>query len=335
MENKNNVPLTNIAEETARKSGQEKAEKYLNEDFPIRNSWKELMRLFEKNNLSEAVLRGQFSNQSIANWKNGQIISRESCIKIMLMLNIDLDEAENFMMNACWHDYFYPRSYKDIIYRFCLENKSGVGKAEELIKKYDYLDKDNADAGEVSGMDNITAYLNHEYEKKVAAEEDLDKFFIENQTYFGNFHRAAYDVFMEYCVDLGVEIHEEREVFLSQVGEKIKIIPDTIKKAELNLIQRIILKDSPNKKELYDIRDKKKQVPRKYLILLFLATYGETPYDTSVIDLNDILNMCGMPRLDSRNPFDWIIMNSFAASEREDFGAIDNLHKVAVQVFGI
>lgn len=95
--------------------------------------------------------------------------------------------------------------------------------------------------------------------------------------------------------------------------------------ASFSAIQRSIRQNWPDEATLSKMKSRKKDVTRKTLILLFLATDGsgseftldeedEEPFtqEEQFLDLytrmNFMLASCGFQKLDPRNPFDWMIL---------------------------
>jgi len=56
-------------------------------------------------------------------------------------------------------------------------------------------------------------------------------------------------------------------------------------------------------------------------------------YKSSVIALNKLLDKCGMPRLDSRHPFDWLVMNAFYVSEKSKDDTINRMKVLYEKIF--
>jgi len=377
------VGLTEQAKQMAfRQQKIQEARKYLDKDYPIRKSGEELENLIAKKGIDKRILTESLGRQLIYNWSNKDDkkrtdISRESAVKILLLLKVDdLTEAEDFIMHSCGHDGFYARDYKDIIYMFCLRSANtakeiGIEKMDALIKEYKYLDSPNPDVQETDTDEKargITKMLFDRFEETENSEEGLKKFFDENKDNFGSFKRTAHKIFMEYFdhyrssreVTPDEDIPDEQTgiVSLQKIVDSINkvtltsrnrrsgrereskedYIPDKtkVKRAALELVQKVIAQDALiDRPKLGDIVNKKENVPRKYLILFFLAYSGGDKHMTLIEKLDNILYISGMPRLDSRNPFDWIVMHSLYHSDIRDTGAIDRLKKVAKEIFKI
>ena len=95
--------------------------------------------------------------------------------------------------------------------------------------------------------------------------------------------------------------------------------------ASFSAIQRSIRQNWPDEATISKMKSRKKDVTRKVLILLFLATDGsgsdftqdedeEEPFtqEEQFLDLYTRMNLmlasCGFQKLDPRNPFDWMIL---------------------------
>ena len=111
-------------------------------------------------------------------------------------------------------------------------------------------------------------------------------------------------------------------------------------------IQRSIRQNWPDEFSLSKMEGRKLDVSRKALILLFLATdgtdsdyseeYEETESDDEAFlslytRMNMMLNACGYPQLDARNPFDWIIL--FCISSGDLWESDSRLQSVLQSMF--
>lgn len=124
-------------------------------------------------------------------------------------------------------------------------------------------------------------------------------------------------------------------------GKKQGEIGRSVKSA----IQRSIQKNWPDETILSKMKQREIDVTRKVLILLFLATDGEESeyaeqeemdadeaFESMETRLNLMLADCGFAQLDSRTPFDWMVLYCMYADESiflEDYmrGFLENLFK--------
>lgn len=164
--------------------------------------------------------------------------------------------------------------------------------------------------------------------------EELSDFFNENIDCFGEFNRKAYETFMH-------ELELNRELYYKKNGTKktISEIVDQIcidfdieeddrRPIRTTNAYKDLLKDlrtnNPDRQGLEATISRKKPVTRKQLIMLFLLNECESDHDADDFEcaedeieerrmrINMMLYDCGMPLLDSYQPFDWLILNALA-----------------------
>ena len=124
-------------------------------------------------------------------------ISRDSAIKIAFSLEMDSEEAQEFLTHNCWHDSFYMRDFKDIIYKFFLDQKLDYMSAVGVIADFKYLDHENPEAKAPTPRNiRITEHLINQYEKNVSTVAELGAFLKSNACSFGSFRRKAYEKFV-------------------------------------------------------------------------------------------------------------------------------------------
>lgn len=252
--------------------------------------------------------------QLVGQWANGIIstISRASAIKVAYVMQMTVEQADQFL-KRCWHDGFYMRDIKDVIYVFGLEYGAGdtwryrdmVALRDKLIKEFEHLDQDNPDPEfEPKSQDQrATQVLEGLYHETVETPEDLRAFIIKNQALFGNFRRKAYEKFME----LYNQIKTIKKEDLEKEFEMDHIVDNTVEKKNYKvttaglcsaigkgipelrqegaaftaLIRSIIAENVPARAAMSEIRNKYKRdgrittvVDRKLLILIWLASEG-------------------------------------------------------------
>lgn len=267
-------------------------------------------------------------------------VSRNIAEKIIYELSGDeINGAKEYIEKVNWE----KEKGEDVIHNFCMDNGIGFRRENEVIDRY-------LDSGRI--FDKSTEYLEKEY-YKLKDINGLRDFLNQNKHYFGDFNRTAYKIFMDYYIyfhkiasaeksfDIytrkesgdDIEAYTRENLAFREISDEINQISNPIKKSGLNLIQKIIAENMMNETErqkFWGIKNKKENVPRKYLILFYLLCNNEEHFDEAVNLLNEeILDKCGMPRLDSRNPFDWIVMNSLITREEDaEERTIDRLNKI-------
>ena len=108
-------------------------------------------------------------------------------------------------------------------------------------------------------------------------------------------------------------------------------MPTGRSKADLGVVQRMIKINWPNVTALKNIRNRRADVPRKLLLLFYIITENVVDEEYSEMDedyltpsqrlddhwyaINAMLTDCGMPLLDPRNAFDWLVLYAVTADE--------------------
>lgn len=162
--------------------------------------------------------------------------------------------------------------------------------------------------------------------KKKGGKDTLDEAIPEDQD------MSVRDVIVEYMYNEYIPRAKRR-------GKKQGEIDQSVKSA----IQRSIQKNWPDETTLSKMKQREIDVTRKVLILLFLATDGEESeyaeqeeidadeaFESMETRLNLMLADCGFAQLDSRTPFDWMVLYCMYADESiflEDYmrGFLENL----------
>ncbi len=221
--------------------------------------------------------------------------------------------------------------------------------------------------------DHVPSFLTEQVIHRFAAvdsKDELRRFFCEVSQDLGNLHESAYEKFWK----LLLELEEPDDMILSSGEEdsgkySIEKIADVYfrmnvpvgkKTKNYDYLQKAIKKNWPGASELQKMKNRKTDVSRKALLLLFLITEDflqsedlqysdkasedaawymmdeeETPRDELEIvisKLNLFLETYGMNQLDPGNPFDCLFLYALAAEYGEDFLS-DHFSKALKELF--
>ena len=205
----------------------------------------------------------------------------------------------------------------------------------------------------------ITKRLQNEFGKIGNSTEDLHNFLTRNKDDFGHFRRQAHKRFVELYETLkGSGIYESdiptdkdiREMILMNIPSlrgRHGISHEILRKIAGRTMSRTglgeIINKTPSKNGTIP------QIDRKHLILTWLVSEGGGRPDFAETDdpiaafeecihiLNyTVLEDCGMPRLDARNPFDWLIFNAlcYCYVESIEDDAVDRIRTVMDALYG-
>lgn len=297
---------------------------------------------------------GKANRDSIAHkvrdWltKKKTSIDKESAVQLVFALKLSVSDAEELLCRLSGEN-FHWRDPDDIVLMFALNSGMLYCDALALLDRMRPL-YEAVPPAEDSNMMTETIKLKVE---QIQTEEDLKNFFIEEASKLGKMHNTAYSLykdFMHLLSDNGDmlvsgekrkknsdededTIIEETEIASNILNtylhrNAVPIISNKADRVLQDAIQRSIKQNWPDKYILSRINKRKIDVSRKVLILLFLATDGgETVYgDLSDEDsdedifqdtyrrLSKILSDCGFPKLDARNPFDWMVLYCIASA---------------------
>ena len=350
--------------------------KYLKDDFPIRTLNEVLERVItEKASKSGSsydsivkILKKKCGDTNVKNWQSGKAkaLTKKSALKIAFALGMTYAETTCFLMQDCWLDGLYMRDYKDVVYRYCLDNKMDFEQAQAIIKKHSYLDDANPNVTMGSGNKiGVTNFLDKEV-KAVSNLDELDLYLEQNRELFGTFRQKAYEKFMDLYNSMkvspvglsddtptGEEICDLVTMGIPSLKGKKTIINDVLKKIAKVALPRTTLSEIVGKQPIKRNGDgigKITEVKRKHLILFSLYSYDpeladidnidkDITFKECIEDINDnLLEPCGMPWLDPRNPFDWVVMNAvrcayFSDDDNNDSATDERINRIMALLF--
>ena len=311
------------------------------------------------------------------NPKNTNTLYKHDAIEAAFFHGLTLDEADDFITMITGERIHY-RSVEEIVYIYGLNNRLDFPQTQALSERMEKYfagieDKDPELLSKTDMTDKIRPRI-----LSLHTEKELQRFLEEERGHLGKLHNSAYMQFTEMIRKLKNPVSEEsidiywrgddklskekltvrdimREYLFqnSVVKEKSKAVRSKklVKQGKipkdqqyiLGKIKEIIVKEWPEETFLSDIKKRKKDVTRKVLILLYLATFSEDEtscvYETGSYSDNDdtsfdekeetreamfekicdginyMLALSGFGPLDPRSPFDWIIIYSICADD--------------------
>ncbi len=269
-----------------------------------------------------------------------QYISKKSAVNLVFALGMTLKDAGEALPRLCGES-FHWRDPEDIVYLFALERGMSWAETCALQDRMAPLcaKARSGDAGEMTG--NVRNEVS-----RLKSEEELEAFLGEAAPRLGALHNTAYQLFMGFMdllktSDMDDYLSEERKMTVTEILETYlyrNLIPkgkggEGKKKGNTGVlkdaIQRDIQQNWPDEFTLARMTSREIDVNRKALILLFMACdggesdYGDYYSDGSEDDvfedsyarLSSMLSDCGFPPLDSRTPFDWMVLYCMAADD--------------------
>lgn len=299
------------------------------------------------------------------------LISKESAIQLSFALKLPVNEANGFLCRVCGEG-FHWRSPEELVYLFALQEGMNYWQALELCKTM--RDKGLMDGR--TGDPKVLTRLVRKDAECLDSTADLEEYLRQMQGSLGALHNTAYQLFRGYLDLLAspktydtleptdtISIRKITDTYLHE-----KLIPRVKKKVPketkdsgmqknsgvykepevqdivLSALQRDVRQNWPDEITLSKMKNRKTDVSRKALILLFLATDGDTAEavqeeneillgfgsgeweserGAEFMDetedmyerLNTMLADCGFAPLDARSPFDWMVLYCICGGE--------------------
>lgn len=273
----------------------------------------------------------------VSGWmgKAGRSLSKETAIELAYILKLDVETADEFISELT-DEGFHWRDPQELAYIFGLNHGMSFPEAAKLAGQM-------AEAAEKSAAVDETpfTYLIRDEAKALGTPQELLDFAARSGGSLGQMHQTAYHMFMN-MIDIlrnpdGSNIAGSEENAGKFTVEEVLheyLFRDQVpanEKSVVNPIANALIQSWPTQAQLFQMRSKNRDVTRKVLILLFLATDGEPirpddPMDeynddiwldevddderfrSAFTRLNTMLADCGFRRIDPRRPFDWMVL---------------------------
>lgn len=292
-----------------------------------------------------------------------QTISKSSAIHVSFALGLSVDEANAFLQRACGEG-FHGRDPEELIFLYAL--KQGLRYPEALSLQTQMkaaVPLTREESGEESLLTNIILQGLDSLESVA----DLEAFLREYQGRLGSFHNTAYEMFKGYLsllTDVKMDYGQDEEGHLSvrevtDVYLHEKLIPRIRQSARknpeagnlvLSALQRNIKQNWPDETTLSKMLNRKADVSRKVLILLFLATDGglddeyeyeyeeekeeeEDAFADAYSRMNGMLVSCGFAPLDPRCAFDWMVLYCMCVDADDSLLIDSRIHSFLEEIF--
>lgn len=281
-------------------------------------------------------------SRKVRMWLGGDVqsISKQGAIQLCFALALSYEDANRFLHRACGEG-FHWRDPEELVFLYALRENLTYPQALALL---DRMAEKNLLASNHGDSETFTEFVRKGAEH-ITNEEELEDFLRQFQGQLGSFHNTAYALFREYlgllCApeindllapDKKLSVREVTATYLHEalISRYKKFSKETAETPLLSALQRDIQQNWPDEITLSRMLHRKTDVSRKALILLFLATDGaalsddfddELPddededFESRYARLNAMLCDCGFSPLDSRSPFDWMVIYCMCIEE--------------------
>ena len=298
-------------------------------------------------------LSPESAGRRVRNWLSGQNqpVNREDIFRIAFALGLSEGDA-SFLLGLCTDYGIHYREGRDVVYAWFLRTGRSYAEARDF---YAALPPSPRQSQLPAGASShLTRELRNQFQR-VQTPEELRACYLSNLDQFGALHTRAYFYFQKYLDQLvrpdpawdGVREQDySMEAIMAQYFSLH--MPFGRSRQGYSVVQKLIKHNWPNTTALKDIRMRRADVPRKLLLLLYVVTENVVDGEYSEMDedyvsaqdrledhwwtLNAILTDCGMPPLDLRNGFDWLVLYAITA-EAEGEAMSERMEQVIDELF--
>lgn len=321
--------------------------------------------------------------KNVQNWMNGktQPQNRELLFQICFILGLD-EEKSNYLLGVFSENRIHYRNPSELAYAFALRKGESYAYAVSLsekvnriyeeeralhmdeIRRIDSRRQENAENKENKARTEAERIRKREKQEQdmilytgrhkemfdnVNSEEEFLDFIRQNSIYLGIQHETAYEKFMELLNVL--QKPEDTKYSMKEVVENYfkMSIPQKKRIRGMSVLQKLIKKCWPSETTLDKMKNRRIDVNRKTMILLYMLTEH---FDVEVVDdeeyfycdeeyspehlfeirrsqMNLFLKKYGMNTLDYGNAFDLIVLYAlYPSSEEDDDFAADRIDKI-------
>lgn len=337
------------------------AARYLQDErIPLRNFGDALREMYPHPDLALRLVDAfqgdddsRSNHRKVNNWLSGasRPTDREDVFRIAFALDLSEEQA-NRLLGMCTEYGIHYRDGRDVVYAWCLRRDMGYLEARAL---FESMPPVSLSADPPSGAPHDLTHQIQDLFALARTEEELRECYIANLDRFGAFHLRAYRYFSKYMKSLvrptasWEDVPEEQYSLETVMSTYLSLrMPSGKSRSGYTLTQRLIKQGWPNATALKNIMAQRSDVPRKLLLLLYIITenvidgeYSEMDEDYASLEerlsdhwwvVNAMLQDCGMPVLDPRSAFDWLVLYSLTASGGESMSermeqVIDKLYE--------
>ena len=272
----------------------------------------------------------------VRNWLSGQNqpVNREDIFRIAFALGLSEGDA-GLLLGLCTGYGIHYREGRDVVYAWFLRMGLDYPQARDFFASLPPAPR----PGKMP--EPAHAHLTREVQnlfQRAHTQDELRECYLACLDKLGALHTRAYFYFEKYLDQLirpapawgGLrEPDYSMEAVMRQYFSLH--MPSGRNRQSYSVVQKLIKQNWPNATALKNIRQHREDVTRKLLLLLYVVTenvvdaeYHETDEDYVSAQerledlwwtLNAILTDCGMPVLDLRNSFDWLVVYAITAQD--------------------
>lgn len=304
----------------------EEVVRFLQTEFTIRKFSDVISRLYPGKDVEQKLAACMGDRKVVWNWMNGKNLpaGRETVYRIAFALGFH-EEETNELLQYVFGEGINYRDKRELVFAYMLKVRGSYEQAESLFQQLGTAENtmENAPA-------NIQTYIVRNKFQEQESEADFVTFMMSHQEMFGGVHQTAYQIFMDMLSCLVLPVGEKEMYSLEHIAESYfrMGMPKQRSTRSMDACQKMLKWHWPGLKRIKNMKNKRENVNRKTLLLLYIITEGLPHGDHAgmkeelslLIHLRNIdamLEKCNMKHLDPRNPFDFFIIYSLNVNETD------------------
>ncbi len=301
---------------------------YLNQELPVRGFAETLLRMCPepglRARLTEVLAEGDIAPESadrtVRNWLSGNSVpgNRDTVYRVAFGLGLSVEDTNRLLCSVT--DYgIHARDPVEVVYLFALRTGQSYAQAQALQAQCAGLLREQAEAA-------ASTQLLGSQVGQLRTNADFLAWYGEHAEQFSQLHNAAYGFFTDYVKNLMGEGEDFSLEYISNACLRLRsTVPLDRSNAQFSGVQRVLKHYWPSATTLKQMKNRRVDVSRKTLLLLYIVCEGVTDDDayspldedyilpderleTHVMKVDSMLETCGMGLLDPRGPFDWLVM---------------------------
>lgn len=325
---------------------------YLYADFPARTFAETLRRICPapdlRGRLTDILMQGgaarESADRTVRNWLAGKTApdERDTLYRVAFGLGLSVADANRLLCTAS--DYgIHARDPVEAVYLYALGAGQSYAQAQALLARcyaaQPALSPSRAETRLLGGQ--VAA---------IQTDDDFVRWHADHAEDFSTLHNAAYGYFMEYLTALVGDGEDFSLEYISDTCLRFQdAVPLARSLARFDALQRLLRRFWPNATAIKQMKNRRTDVTRKALLLLYIISEGETDltryseldeaYHTPAERLashattvDAMLADSGMGTLDPRGPFDWLVM--YCMAHEADEGMSERMERVMGCFFG-
>jgi len=304
---------------------------------------------FQRDNLVDALCQNDPTrkrasmDRKVRDWLKGkyQPTLREDLLELCFILKLNVADADAFLAMS-GDEGLHWRNPRELTYAYALRKGMRYPEAKALFERV----RPASTSDDHSVPDRSYTPLAYQEALAIETEDALSRYLLSAGERLGSFHDRAYQYFVEMMELLeqpdptGGDFEERystRKIVETYLDKRL---PQSWDKSRMDDKLRGILSGWPDEVTLSRMKNRRVDVNRKTLILLFLASDGSEKHDngdqddtdwddewpdetheaddafrSSYLRMNQMLSTCGYRMLDPRNPFDWVVIYCMRVSD--------------------